>query len=159
MHLPTTPQKSLFISFSLTNFPQISKKVIFWVLLVDTSRKFSKHTHFWEKNTSINFQKFWDTSTKVGWPPPGEGNSELKGLNPVWLHLFNSTWFDSTCLILKFSPSRCTFQSYRGCNSELKWLNPVWLHLFNSTWFDSAPLDSELNPTWTGEGALSGTLW
>ena len=28
MHLPTTPQKSLFIAFLLTNFPKISKKVL-----------------------------------------------------------------------------------------------------------------------------------
>ena len=28
MYLPTTPQKSLFIAFLLTNFPKISKKVL-----------------------------------------------------------------------------------------------------------------------------------
>ena len=39
------------------------------MLLVDTSRKFRKNPRFWEKNTSTNFQKFGDTSTKVPTTP------------------------------------------------------------------------------------------
>ena len=40
------------------------------MLLVDTFRKFRKKSRFWGKNTSTKFQKFWDTSIKVGWTPP-----------------------------------------------------------------------------------------
>ena len=47
-----------------------AKKVIFVVVLVDISRKYRKNTHFWEKNTSTNGQKFGDTSTKVPRPTP-----------------------------------------------------------------------------------------
>ena len=37
---------------------KMQSTVILWVLLVDTSRKCRKNSHFWEKNTFTNFQKF-----------------------------------------------------------------------------------------------------
>ena len=50
-------------------------KVIFGVLFVDTSRKFRKNTHFWEKNTSTNFQNFQIHLPKCRGPPK---NSPVK---------------------------------------------------------------------------------
>ena len=78
--------------------------MIFGVLSVDTSRKFRK-IHILGKNTSTNFQKFWDTSTKVPTaPPPPKYQSILGGGDPstgvhlqtrgekvgVFLHVFGA---------------------------------------------------------------------
>ena len=47
----------------------MQSKVIFGVICVEVSRKFSKNPHFLQKSISTNFKIFESISTEVGSPP------------------------------------------------------------------------------------------
>merc|ERR1711989_15101 len=81
IYLHTTPQKSLFIAFLLTNFPKISKKVL---------KKFSRRLRRREKHTfgafgaeSVEkYLDFWGPSVEK--PPPPFGGSPPPKKKSLW---------------------------------------------------------------------------